>query len=280
MKVENVTVIDKSFDIQVLTDDMFKRQIIKQTFESLKLMFNHCKNKLNIEHQIMLWQNLRLLDETIKENITTKKEENMSIEIRQIMDKITLMIHKENESTLSKEKFAAIKSNMVNEEHKRMFNDKLNYIVAKMRDFKNDYNDRNITLEFLMRNIWTRDLDTDPQLSITHPDNHIKSNDVVTTPRFRFFEEMAKLENEYLATDERNTTGNIDSVCDIREQLAEKEYDTYTKKYDLDVKERKTLERKVKTERKYGVRDKMIANQKKILKKIEANHSNTLLTAP
>jgi hypothetical protein len=48
----------------------------------------------------------------------------------------------------------------------------------------------------------------------------------------------------------------------------------YTKKYDLDVKERKTLERKVKTERKYGVRDKMIANQKKILKKIETNSRN------
>ena len=48
----------------------------------------------------------------------------------------------------------------------------------------------------------------------------------------------------------------------------------YTKKYDLDVKERKTLERKVKTERKYGARDKMIANQKKIIKKIEANSSN------
>ena len=269
MKVENVTVINKSCDIQVLDDNMFKCQIIKQTFKSLKLMFNHCKNRLNIEHQIMLWQTLRILDESIKENITYK-EENMSIEIRQIMDKITLMINKENESKVSKEKFAAIKSNIVNQEFKRVFNDKLNYIVAKMKEFSKDYHNRSINLEFIINHIWTRDLANDQQLSITHPDNHIKAHDVVDTPRFRFFEEMAKLENEYLATDERNTTGNIDSVCDIREQLAEKEYNTYTKKYDLDVKERKTLERKIKTERKYGVRDKMIANQNKILKKLEA----------
>ena len=52
----------------------------------------------------------------------------------------------------------------------------------------------------------------------------------------------------------------------------------YTKKYDLDVKERKTLERKLKTERKYSARDKMIANQKQIIKKIEANSSNTSLS--
>ena len=81
MKVENITIIDKSCYIKVLKDDIFKRQIIKQTFESLKLMFNHCKNRLNIEHQIMLWQTLRILDESIKENITTKKEESRKITI-------------------------------------------------------------------------------------------------------------------------------------------------------------------------------------------------------
>ena len=141
-----------------------------------------------------------------------------------------------------------------------------------------DMPNRIINLDFIMKTIWTRDLATDPELSMTHPDNHIKAHDVVNTPRFKFFEEMAKLENEYLATEERNTTGNIDSVCSIREENAEKEYNKYTKKYDLDVKERKTLERKLKTERKYSARDKMIANQKKILKKIEANSSNTSLS--
>ena len=270
MKVENITIIDKSCYIKVLKDDIFKRQIIKQTFESLKLMFNHCKNRLNIEHQIMLWQTLRILDESIKENITTKKEESMSIEILQIMDKITLIIKKENESKVSKIKFMEIKNSMINPEFKRIFNDKLNHIVAKMQEFRDDYNDRNITLEFIMKNIWTRDLDTDPELSMTHPDNHIKAHDVIDTPRYKFIEEMVKLENEYLANEGQNTTGNIDSVCGIREENAEKEYNTYTKKYDLDVKERKTLERKVKTERKYGTRDKMVSNRKQIIKKLEA----------
>ena len=274
MKVENITIIDKSCDLQVLDNDMFKRQIIKQTFESLKLMFNHCKNRLNIEHQIMLWQTLRILDESIKENITTKKEENMSIEIRQIMDKINLMIHKENESKVSKVKFMDIKNSMINPEFKRIFNEKLNHIVAKMRDFKDDYNNRIINLEFIMKHIWNRDLANDPQLSMTHPDNHIKAHNVVDTPRFKFFADMIKLENEYLANEGCNTIGNIDSVCNIREENAEKEYNTYTNKYDLDVKERKTLERKVQTERKYGSRDKMVANQKKILQTLATNPSN------
>lgn len=276
MKYKDVTVINKSCDIQVLDDNMFKCQIIKQTFESLKLMFNHCKNRLNIEHQIMLWQTLRILDESIKENITTyNKEENMSIEIRQIMDKITLMIKKENESKVSKEKFAAIKNNMVNQEFKRIFNDKLNYIVAKMKEFSKDYHNRTINLEFIMKNIWTRNLANDPGLSMTHPDNHIKAYDVVDTPRFHFFEEMAKLENEYIANEGHNTTGNIDSVCDIREEHAENEYNAYTDKYDLDVKECKSLESKVKTNKKYGARDKMVSNQKQILKKLEAKPQNT-----
>lgn len=266
MKVENVTVIDKSCYIKVLKDDIFKRQIIKQTFESLKLMFNHCKNKLKIEHQIMLWQNLRILDESIKENITCKTEENMSIEIRQILDNITSMIYEENECTVSKVKFMEIKNNMVNPEFKRLFDEKLNYIVAKMREFTEDYSNRSIDLEFIMKNIWTKDLANDPKLSMTHPDNHIKAHDVVTTPRFKFFEEMAKLENEYLGTEGINTTGNIDSVCNIREENAANEYNAYTNKYDLDVKERKTLERKVKNSQKYGVRDNMVANKKEIIK--------------
>ena len=190
MKVENITIIDKSCYIKVLKDDIFKRQIIKQTFESLKLMFNHCKNKLNIEHQIMLWQNLRILDETIKENITTKKEENMTIEIRQILDNITSMIYEENECTISKAKFMEIKNSMINQEFKRIFNDKLNNIVAKMQEFIDDYNNRIIDLDFIMKTIWTRDLATDPELSMTHPDNHIKAHDVVDTPRFKFFEEI------------------------------------------------------------------------------------------
>jgi hypothetical protein len=168
-----------------------------------------------------------------------------------------------------------IKNSMINPEFKRVFDENLNHIVSKMQEFRDDYNNRIIDLEFIMKNIWTRDLGKDQELSITHPDNHIKAHDVVDTPRFKFFEEMAKLENEYLAAEERNTTGNIDSLCGIREENADKEYKTYTKKYDLDVKERKTLERKVKTERKYGARDKMVANQKKILKKLEANSSKT-----
>ena len=199
----------------------------------------------------------------------------MSIEILQIMDKITLIIKKENESKVSKIKFMDIKNSMINPEFKRIFNDKLNHIVAKMQEFRDDYNDRNITLEFIMKNIWTRNLDTDPELSMKHPDNHIKAHDIIDTPRYKFIEEMVKLENEYLANEGQNTTGNIDSVCNIREENAEKEYNTYTKKYDLDVKERKTLERKVQTERKYGTRDKMVSNRKQIIKKLEANSNNS-----
>jgi len=266
IKVENVTVIDKSCYIKVLKDDIFKWQIIKQTFESLKLMFNHCKNKLKIEHQIMLWQNLRVLDESIKENITYKKEEKMSIEIQQILDNITSMINEKNECTVSKAKFLEIKNSMINPEFKRVFDEKLNYIVAKMQEFRDDYNNRTIDLEFIMKNIWTRDIANDPKLSITHPDNHIKANDVVDTPRFKFFEEMTELKNKYLGSEDNNTTGNIDSVCNIREKNAEKEYNAYTKKYNLDVKERKILERKVINSRKYGVCNNMVAKKNEIVK--------------
>jgi hypothetical protein len=107
---------------------------------------------------------------------------------------------------------------------------------------------------------------------------NIKSHDVINTPRFKFFEEMAKLENEYLASDEQNTIGNIDSICHIREDNAEKEYNAYISKYDLDIKERKTLERKIKTDTKYGVRDKIVSNQKQILQNLETCSSNVIQT--
>jgi len=222
VKVDTVTVIDKSCNIRVIFDDMFKRQILKQTFDSLKLMFNHCKNKLNIEYQIMLWQNLRILDKSIQKNIKLQNINQMDNEIQEIMDIIKSMIFQENESIKSKKHFNAIKKSLVNKDFKRVFDEKLNHIVSKMQEFRDNYNNRSIDFDLLIKNIWMRNLNNDPKFNITPPDNHIKAHDVIDTPRYKFIEEMAKLENEYLATEERNTTGNIDSVCDIRERMLRK----------------------------------------------------------
>ena len=77
---------------------------------------------------------------------------------------------------------------------------------------------------------------------------------------------MEILENEYLDNDNNNTTGNIDSLCEIREKVADKELEKYNEKFKLKVTDSKTLERKIKTEPKYKSRDKMHINRKSILK--------------
>lgn len=270
VKVDQVTVIAASFNINVMTDNAFKRKIIKNTFDALKRMFYHCKDRLKIEHQIMLWQNLRILDESIKENMSLNNEEHMSRELHEIMENIDCIINQENESIQSKEQFCEIKTGLVNEENKRLFNEKLDHIVAKIREFNEDYVNRTIDINFIQNQIWTKNLNLDPELSVKHPANHIIHHDVITTPRFKFIQEMETLENKYLDTDDNNTTGNIDTVCDVREKIASKEFENYKDNFELNLKERKTLERKVKTEKKYKARDKMAANQKTIMKSMKS----------
>jgi hypothetical protein len=273
MNIDNTTIIDSTLDVQVLNDDVFKRKIIKNTFEALKRMFYHCKDKLQIEHQIMLWQNLRILDESMNENMLMRKEKNMSVEIRRIMDTITNIIAADNERPGTKEKFANVKNNINNEEYKRLFNEKLNLIVSKIKAFTIDYEKRTLDLDTIKTKIWKRDIDNDPLLSLDNPLNNILRYPIEDTKRYVFFRDMEILENEYL--DDMNTTGNIDSLCEIREKVADKELEKYNEKFDLKVTESKTLERKIKNEPKYKARDKMHVTRKAIMDTLTNQNNNT-----
>ena len=265
MNREQITVIDEKCKIKVMNDDVFKKKIIKNTFSYLQMMFYHCKNKLKIEHQIMLWQNLRLLDELIKENITMREEKNMYIEIKQIMDTITNMVAENNENPEYREKFDEIKNSITNEEYKKLFNEKLNAISAKMAEFNNDYQTRNITLDFVRNQIWNRNPDIDPLLNLNNLVNHIDLHNIETTPRFIFYKDMELLEQNYLRDSGKNTSGNIDSLCNIREKVANSEYKKYQDKFKPKIKESKTLERQIKNSKKFDARDKMSENKESII---------------
>jgi mitotic spindle assembly checkpoint protein MAD1 len=274
MNREQMTVIDSSLDLQIFNDDVFKRKIIKHTFDSLKRMFYYCKDKLKIEHQIMLWQNLRILNESIKENMLMKKEQNMCDEIRQTMDTISNIISKENEKQNSRDRFMEIKSSMNNEEYKRLFNEKLNYIVAKMKEFTTDYTNRTITMDMVKNEIWRREPEKEQQLCLDNPKNDIRILDVKDTNRYMFFRDMEILENKYLDNEGNNTIGNIDVICDMREKIAEQEFEKYDEKFNLKITERKTLERKIKTEPKYKPRDTIEIYRKDIIKNLNQSLSN------
>ena len=84
---------------------------------------------------------------------------------------------------------------------------------------------------------------------------------------------MEILENKFLENDGKNTTGNIDSVCDIREKVSNQEFEKYDKKFNFAIKERKTFERKIKNEPKYNARDKMGETRKTIMKNIKNDNT-------
>lgn len=177
-KIEEMTVIDKACDIQVMTDDAFKRKVITNTIDSLKRMFYNCKDRLKIDHQIILWQNLRLLDASIKEDIEMKNEKDMHKDVRDIMDKIRCMISKDTQHPNARAIFEEVKNSMINEEYKRKFKEKLNEIVAKMREYNEDRKKITLTSDYIKEHIWNRNPDTDPALIMSNPRNHIIHHNV------------------------------------------------------------------------------------------------------
>jgi hypothetical protein len=223
----------------------------------------------------MLWQNLRILDELIKENITMREEKHMYSDIKQIMDTITNLVAENNENPEYREKFAEIKNSITNEEYKKLFNEKLNAIAAKMAEFNNDYQTRNITLDFVRNQIWNRNPDIDPLLNLNNLINHIDLHDIETTPRFMFFKDMEMLEHDYLQCSGNNTIGNIDSLCNVREKVANSEYKKYQDKFKPKIKETKTLERQIKNEKKFNARDKMSETKTTIIGTLPHTLKNT-----
>lgn len=167
MNKNQMTVIDEKCNIKVMNDDVFKKKIITNTFNSLQLMFYHCKNMLRIEYQIILWKRLRLLDDLINENIPIKKEKHMHVDISQIMDTITNMVAENNENPEYREKFAEIKNSIFNEEYKKLFNEKINIITDKIAELNKDFQTRN-------NQICNHNSDIEPSLKLSNPIYSIK----------------------------------------------------------------------------------------------------------
>lgn len=268
---ENMTIIDEKLKIQVLSDNIFKKKIIDNTFDALRRMFYHCKDKLKIEHQIMLWQNLRILEETIEDNIGIKREQNMCVEIREVIETISNLILADNETPGFRDKFSEIKNSIDNDEYKRLFNDKLNFIVAKIKEFNQDFKNKNVSGELIKNQIWTGNLDNDALLSLEHPINDIRGRLLEEIPRYMFIRDMEIRENDYLRDDGRNTIGNINELCKFRDNLAEDEYQKYKNKFHPEITELKTLERKLLTEPKQKVKNQVVAAKRAIM-----NNFNTL----
>ena len=76
---------------------------------------------------------------------------------------------------------------------------------------------------------------------------------------------MELLEQNYLRDSGKNTSGNIDSLCNVRDKVANSEYKKYNDKFKPKIKDSKTLERQLKNSKKFNARDKMSENKARII---------------
>jgi hypothetical protein len=75
----------------------------------------------------------------------------------------------------------------------------------------------------------------------------------------------------------KNTSGNIDSLCNIREKVANSEYKKYQDKFKPKLKETKTLERQIRNSKKFNARDKMSENKQSIIGTLPPETRNTTI---
>jgi hypothetical protein len=92
-----------------------------------------------------------------------------------------------------------------------------------------------------------------------------------------FFKDMELLEQDYLQGSGNNTVGNIDSLCNIREKVANSEYKKYQDKFKPKLKETKTLERQIRNSKKFNARDKMSENKQSIIGTLPPETRNTTI---
>ncbi len=75
-------------------------------------------------------------------------------------------------------------------------------------------------------------------------------------------------ENEYLVNDNRNTIGNLDEICNIRNNNANDEYKKFKDKFPLEITASKNLESKLITVPKITNKNKVVSSRRSMINSI------------
>jgi len=224
-----VSVINKNYNTKVYSDREFKNEMIKNLILAIQRMFYTCKNELDFDEQLVLWQHIKLLNKTYTESLTVKNEKNLPSNVKNIMNTICNLVLSDKETTKICDDFNMFKHKMLNDpKYKETLLKLLQSIITELENYNNDLDNITVSDETL-KETWT----TPPtNIQLHNNNNNVKDTDYKDTDRYKYFSEMTDLENQQLNTEEQSI-GNINEVIAIRLKRMEQEINTLKEHFIL-----------------------------------------------
>ena len=236
-KSDQMLLFEDNYKIKALKDNEFVVEIMDNTIQAIKRMFFICKNKFSIENQLAIWDNIRYVQNTNK-NDMKKNYKEMPNNTKALVNRIFNLILQEkkncnyiiSEKTTKKlNNFDEFKAKLeTNVEYKECVMNLFDIVADELDKYRKSLSDITITDEIL-RKYW---IAPEANIELDNEANDVTKVKVEDTPRYKYHKKMTKLENKELAKKE-HSLGDINAICNIREERAEKEVETLTDEFDL-----------------------------------------------
>ena len=236
-KSDQMLLFEDNYKIKALKDNEFVVEIMDNTIQAIKRMFFICKNKFSIENQLAIWDNIRYVQNTNK-NDMKKNYKEMPNNTKALVNRIFNLILQEkkncnyiiiDKTTKKLNNFDEFKAKLeTNMEYKEYVMNLFEIVADELEKYRKSLGDVTITDEIL-RKYWIAPEDN---IELDNEANDVTKVKVEDTPRYKYHKKMTRLENKELAKKE-HSIGDINAICNIREERAEKEIETLTDEFDL-----------------------------------------------
>jgi len=255
-KSDKILLLNDTMALEAKDDNEFVSEIIENTIQAIKRMFFICKNKFSFENQLTIWENIRYVHNTIKNEIK-KKTKHMPISCKTLINKIFSLVLQEKKNC----KYIIKDNSKDNTKHKinnfEEFKAKIDIdpiykdnvvnlfevVYDELKKYKESLNDVSITDEIL-RQYWS---DPEDDIELNNEHNDVSKVKVEDTPRYKYYKKMIKNENKELAKTE-HSLGNLNAISKIRSERAEAEVETLSDEFNLSDLQTRLIRNKLITE--------------------------------
>jgi len=224
-----IAVINKQFNTKIYTDREFKNEMIKTLLMAIQRMFYICKNDLDFDEQVILWQNIKILKTNYTDCLTIKNEKDLPSNVKTIMDNIYNLVLGDKEIENVYDNFTLFKNKITKDtKYKEALLNLLQSIIKELEDYNNDL--ENITIdEETLESYWDKPTES---IDLNHRLNNINETDYKDTPRNKYNEKMINIENDKL-NENIQSIGNVNEVIAIRDERKEEEINNLVEHFNL-----------------------------------------------
>jgi len=185
-KDKHMVYIDKPNNVSYCNDKEFINKLYEQSKLLLQRVFFQYFKRLSTAHQNIVWQNIRLINDTLDKKPMT------------IEDKYNNLVSKNTNNSENKKEFQKVKKGIESNDNKivNKNNDVFNTTSNDIKKLTNEINKKILNIDYIKK-LWNQ-LQTDENVSYSDFKNDLNYHRFEDTPRYKLIQKLIETEIEYI----------------------------------------------------------------------------------